>query len=817
MQAKCLHSLQASNQRHSPQIMDFLARSKELATLAIEQDVGGSPAEALQLYHSTCALLRQGMQLETDPDAIVAIRGKLSSFERRIDELNGREQEHEQDQGDLADLSLSLGHISAELTDADSGSDSGINIGTDDDSGSDGEDEEGATADDASDEGELGGTAARRGPGPGWCDMEPEVHVNSNARSSRNNHAEQPSAQLRSSQEEMRGLMHSRDELETQISDARARADAYTKNLEVARVRSEMDGQLSLSHGLALRAASVSPGARAMGGTEEKEEDSSVVSVSSNNTNVAVVHDDNGSTSRRRSPRDATGLTDRVAALERLVKAQQREIIVANTDLRVSRARSAALQQKLEEQMSPAEHSDSTRQLTLAETFADGVKERMREAETSKAEVLALNRVLVERIGASQKECSQLKESAQQLRTAMASVPVAPSTHAHAHAHAGTSTVDMGGLPLPPPSHTEEVEGHSSSASTISTVTEVAFAEAAPAPDLPPPLAAATSIMKQWRQQAQENINSRVGVGAAAGDEMSQPQSPSDIASFEETQGLLREGYSLAASVGQSARDILMGTSVGQGSRTTTTASSSSAGTGGSGSGLGGRSSSASAAGKLAKTTAKGHAEGAGAAAATSTSTTSSSRKQQQQALLTLTKSASSSSSRHAAAAKRREEASQRRHEEVATKIATPVRRPATAPQASSCRSSSSNNNSSGRRQQLKVVVPSGRQTQNAGTATPMRRGTGLHSSSRITHTPMRSSLDRANPTTTITTTTTATAASSSSLGRGDAHMRVLLSAPKARASAAALALNPSRNSIRRTGSSGLGSKSTPTLTSRRK
>ena len=69
--------------------MDFLSRGKELATLAIEQDVGGSTPEALLLYSQTCSLLQQGLDLETDTDAIVTIRGKLTSFERRMAELQG--------------------------------------------------------------------------------------------------------------------------------------------------------------------------------------------------------------------------------------------------------------------------------------------------------------------------------------------------------------------------------------------------------------------------------------------------------------------------------------------------------------------------------------------------------------------------------------------------------------------------------------------------------------------------------------------------------------------------------------------------------
>jgi hypothetical protein len=649
---------------------EFIERGKQTATAAIELDVSGSTAEAMQLYEDTCSFLRSGLELETEPDAILTLQGKLASFERRIAELEQTLNE---------DINIS----------------SSVAEDDDDDDNYDDDD----------------------GPAPTWSDEPAEPSrrncVEDNADVE---HDELPSSQLRSSQEELRVLMRSKDQLESQIADARERAETYTKSLEEARRSEERIGGV-VGHGPTVESRDM---------TANLEEDSSIVSASTNNTNVAVVHDGHDNTIRRR--RDTSGLADRAAALERVVKVQQREIIVANTDLRVSKARCAALQQKLAEMMDPKENTDVTRQMNLAETFVEQIKERMRECDTSKAEALALNRALVEKLNASQTEVLKLQNTVAQLHTISQA----------------TDEEDMA-LPPPPPSG-GDTDGLSS-ASSISTFTEV-YAQSTE-----PTAVASHAIMRQWRQQARDNI---------AKAEIS--DSPSD--SFEETKGLLREGYSLAESLGLGSRkageqssDILMGNNEATASKSKT---------------------SSGTKGKPRSKTSEGST---GPMPRPSTPSRSSSMK---------SSSTSGATTRPTSAAPSRTIVATARQQTVASRLnanAMPsVRRPTSAPieRKSMTKSYSvSNSNvgiSSSMRRSVKVVVPSGRQTQNAGTsAVPRRKAAGNATSSIQRSVPQNERSVR-----------------SASSGSIQGRTRTPLSTPRARASAAAVALDLSLDSMGR-------------------
>jgi hypothetical protein len=422
--------------------LQYISAGKTTATRAIELDVSGAKAEAIAAYNTCCEFLQQGLSLETDPDALVTLKGKISSFERRISELQ---------EDSISSLD-------------------GVNVMDDE----------------------------QQPSSPQWCDGDEPNLDYFTAKLPKDVTSSGPSSQLRSSQEELAGLLRSKEELESQIQDARHRAETYTKSLEEARLSTELKSSRNSNSN-----ANRNSNSNTNKNEAETADDSSVAThdtTTTNNTNIAVT---GGSSNIRRN------ISDRLAALERLVKVQQRELIVANTDLRVSKARSVALQQKLVDSLGQEEGSETTHQLALAESFIEQVKERMREAEIAKVDALALNRALVEKLQTSQEECRNLQQIVEQMGARLAA--------------SGANPEEVTSLPLPlplPPAMDNSDGGSMLSSSSMSTTTDVS-----------------TTIMRRWRQQARENlISGDMQAGTAS--------SPDD--SFEETKGLIREGYTMA-------------------------------------------------------------------------------------------------------------------------------------------------------------------------------------------------------------------------------------------------------------------------------
>jgi len=445
-------------------------QGKVAAERAVRADNDGNAEQALRLYRLTVKLLHEGCELEQDPDAIVTLRGKVASFKRRIAELEGEEADWVQEQQARA----------AEVSGSTEWEDEGQGSGAMDEDGD--AENDGVTLDELhriedEDEDEDSRAAAAGVPRAAWSEDPNTASASGKSWAARHKYA--PSAQLSASQEGLQHLLQSKDRLEAQIQEARLKAETYTRALEEAR---RLAG-----------AAMGTAGGGGGGGGASVRDDSSLASADTdtdNNTNIAITQ-------------GVPQAPPRVLALERLVKVLQRELIVANTDLRVSQARSAALTQKLAEGLGSAGAEAAAKQLSAADLFVSSMREALVELEASRQEAQGLGRSLAAQLATSKLRCSDLENELAILQINGVD-PVSTPTYSSEYDGVVTGArppAKRGGRMLIS-SDIAVAEPHTSSLSGASSITTDA--------------SASVSIMRRWKSQAQDRlaIKARVPTGS---------------------------------------------------------------------------------------------------------------------------------------------------------------------------------------------------------------------------------------------------------------------------------------------------------------
>ncbi len=468
----------------------LILEGKNAAEQAIMHDNDGNVSDALRLYRCTIRKLEEGCDYEQDPDAIATVRSKIASFYRRITELesvvvddkhSGTSPSAPREFTDIVnqDENDGIGRIATRFGDS---------------SESEREDDEKSIV-------------SKKLVHASWS-QEPDIHTRDSATV-----PFPPSAQLTASQEGLQNLLRSKDRLEAQIQEARLRAETYTRGLEEARraaytnsvthaAQSSLDIEThSDTHFSSATFHGVAPstvwGEDSSLGTENTETD---------HTNIAVL--------------GGPQVSPRVLALERLIKVQQRELIIVNTDLRVSHARNAALTQKLGERYD-ADGSDAIRrQFSAADVFVSSLKEQMVEMEQARREAEALSKALAVQLAAAKQRCVGLQRDLA-AATLTGSGPVVGATP--------ETNVLTGEMECISDSAIPRIPGTSRLTQALSLPEargDVWNLAPSGASSITTDASASVSILKQWRNQAQNRLALKAREGTGVGKFAANNRSP---------------------------------------------------------------------------------------------------------------------------------------------------------------------------------------------------------------------------------------------------------------------------------------------------
>ena len=174
--------------------------------------------------------------------------------------------------------------------------------------------------------------------------------------------------------------------LEEQIRQAKLRAENFSKSLrqareqEAATLKTFEDGRMKWASGGDLKSSRNSVNTSEENNLNRLSRDSGVNSLrdSSSSVNVMIGEEKHSQIDFKKEAE----LLSQISALEKQLKVQRSEIIVSNAELRVAKAHSAALEQKLSAQfMEDKKSNPSVGQLSAMEAFAKTLQSRLDENE----------------------------------------------------------------------------------------------------------------------------------------------------------------------------------------------------------------------------------------------------------------------------------------------------------------------------------------------------------------------------------------------------------------------------------------------------